>query len=50
MCPWLLGMRGASLPLLPDSSGPGDLTGDARVVQGEGRSSADRFEDHEDAS
>lgn len=43
-------MRGASLPSLPDSSGPGDLTGDARVVRGEGRSSAELFEDHEDAS
>lgn len=32
MCPWLLGMRGESLPLLSDSSRPGDLTGDARVV------------------
>lgn len=32
--PWLLGMREASLSLLPDSSHPGDLTGDARVVRG----------------
>lgn len=36
MCPWLPGMREASLPLSPDSSGPGDLTGDARVVRGGG--------------